>query len=393
MHIAFISNENPYDKSNGGIGTYCKYMIKMMADSRNRISFITIGSDKDRENIYQILDEWCKVIIYPIKYRKSSADFPMDLAEMFYQKIKNVHNIDRIDIIECQDWLGVGYKIAQNMDIPFITRLHTPLFLIEKIANNQKIYRHSERIKECEKLQMKNSTALSSPCKELADIIQNEVGIKVDILPNPIDIREFNYEIKFSSPKLVENRKYFLYLGRLEYRKGVLVLAEIIDEILSKYPDYIIVMCGKDTIYKKRSVKSLIKEKFVQFENSVYFIENVSGDEKKAYIQNAELILQPSLWENFSYVTLEAMASAKGVICTRCGGFKEIIDENIDGFLVEPNSARSLMNTIDLALKSNQNRIGERARKKIEEKYDIYILKSDFEKYYESVMCTYYKKI
>lgn len=393
MHIVYISNENPYNMNNGGIGTYCKYVVKMMAGNGNRISFITISDCEHEKCVNQFSDDYCEINIYQIKYKRSWDNFPADLIEIFYQKTKEIHNNNPIDIIECQDWLGIGYKITQNLDIPFITRLHTPLFLVEKLANNQKIYRFSNEIKKYEEIQMKNSTALSAPCSELADIIYSKIKRKVKIIPNPIDVKEFNPEIIFSRPKLVKHKKYLLYLGRLEYRKGVLVLAEAIEQILNKYSDYVIVMCGKDTVYKKRSVKSLIKEKCAQFEDSVYFIENVEGNEKKAYIQNAELIIQPSLWENFSYVTLEAMACSQGVLATRCGGFIEIIDDNKSGFLAEPYSVESLINKIDTALKSNLHIIGKQARKKVVQNYDIHILRDCFEEYYKSIIINFHKKL
>lgn len=384
MHVVFISSENPFCMNNGGIGAYCRYIIEMMAYNGNKVSFVTISNDEKNKYI-RYMPNNSVVNIYQLFYKQSSDCFPMDLMELFYNKVKNIHESDPIDVIECQDWLGIGCKIVENMDIPFITRLHTPLFLVEKIANNQKIYRFSKQIKECEKIQMLKSTALSSPCTSLSDIIYEEIGVKAQIIPNPIDTKVAYYGMTYPRPKTVKSKKYFLYLGRLEYRKGVLVLAEALCQILKNHTDYMVVLCGKDTVYKKQSVKSLIKAKCAQFENSICFIENVIGDEKMAYINNAELIIQPSLWENFSYVTLECMASGKPIVCTKSGGFIEMLQDGVSGFLAEPYSANSLAKKIDEALNSDLKKIGEYARKKVTE-YDVKVLKDEFQCLYTSVI-------
>lgn len=359
MHIAYISTENLYGMNNGGIGSYCGYVIKMIAETDNRVSFLSICNWDDETDCHElILSENARV--YLIKHAKAANSFSEEWMELFWRKTEEIHSRDPIDVIECQDWLGIGCKIAQNMNIPFITRLHTPLFWVEKISNNQRIYRLSEKIKDYEKTQMQKSTALSSPCLDIARIVNKETGLSSIIIPNPIDVGEFSSKYDFHRPELVGDRKYFLYLGRLEYRKGVLVLAEAFNEIRKKYPEYILVMCGKDTIYKKQSIKRMIKNICSDSEDCIFFVDHIDGEEKKAYIHNAELIIQPSLWENFSYVTLETMASAKAVLATKSGGFVDLIKNGESGFLAEPDNVQSILDMVEIALKSNREIIEER---------------------------------
>ncbi|WP_421121291.1 glycosyltransferase family 4 protein [Aquihabitans daechungensis] len=49
----------------------------------------------------------------------------------------------------------------------------------------------------------------------------------------------------------------------------------------------------------------------------------------------ADVLLLPSLSEGISNAVLEAMASGLPVIATRCGGMDEVIDDGVDGFLVD----------------------------------------------------------
>lgn len=385
MHIAYISTEYPYGMNNGGIGSYCGYIIKMIAQTNNKISFLSISNWNDETDCHElVLSE--NVHVYLIKHTKAANSFSEEWMELFWRKIEEIHSRDSIDIIECQDWLGIGLKIVQNMNIPFVTRLHTPLFLVEKISNNQRIYRLSEKIKRYEKAQMQKSTALSSPCLDMAEMVNKETGLLSTIIPNPIDVGEFSVKYGFYRPKLVGDRKYFLYLGRLEYRKGVLVLAEVFNEIRKKYPEYILVMCGKDTIYKKQSIKRMIKNICPDSEDCIFFVDYTNGEEKKAYIYNAELIMQPSLWENFSYVTLETMSLAKPVLATKSGGFVDLIENGESGFLAEPNNAGSLLDMVDIALKSNRESVGRKARERVEQYYDVEVMRDVFINFYKDVI-------
>ena len=385
MHIAFISTENPYGVNNGGIGSYCGYIVKMIAQTDNRISFLSIGNWDDENDCKEmVLSENARV--YLIKYAKAANSFSEEWMDLFWQKIEEIHRRDSIDVIECQDWLGIGCKIAQNMNIPFVTRLHTPLFWVERISDNQRIYRLSEKIKSYEKAQMEKSTALSSPCADMARIVYKETGLSSTIIPNPIDVGEFSIKCDLHRPELVGDRKYFLYLGRLEYRKGVLILAEAFNEIRKKHPEYILVMCGKDTVYKKQSIKRMIKNICPDSEDCLFFVDHIDGKEKEAYIHNAELIIQPSLWENFSYVTLETMASAKAVLATKSGGFVDLIKNGESGFLAEPDNVQSLLDMVETALKSNRECVGRKARECVERYYDVGVMKDIFIDFYKDII-------
>lgn len=385
MHIVYISTENPYGRNNGGIGSYCGYIVKMIAQTDHRVSFLSIGNWGDKTDCKELVLSK-NAHVYLIKYSETTGSFSEEWMDLFWRKAEEIHSRDPIDVIECQDWLGIGYKIVQNMRVPFVTRLHTPLFVVEKISNNQRIYRLSEKIKQYEKAQMQKSTALSSPCMDMARIVNKETGLSSTIIPNPIDVEDFSIEYDFHRPELVGNRKYFLYLGRLEYRKGVLVLAEAFNEIRKKYPEYVLVMCGKDTIYKKQSIKKMIKTICPNSDDCLFFVDHVDGEEKKAYIHNAELIIQPSLWENFSYVTLETMALAKSVLATKSGGFVELIENGESGFLAEPDNVQSLRDMFSIALKSNRETVGRKARERVERYYNIKVMKDVFVDFYKDVI-------
>ncbi|NLI56859.1 glycosyltransferase family 4 protein, partial [bacterium] len=64
------------------------------------------------------------------------------------------------------------------------------------------------------------------------------------------------------------------------------------------------------------------------------------------YLIESDIFVLPSLSEGFPVVVLEAMASGLPVVATNVGGLPEIIQENKNGFLVEPQNPRDLAKKI-----------------------------------------------
>ena len=65
---------------------------------------------------------------------------------------------------------------------------------------------------------------------------------------------------------------------------------------------------------------------------------------------------------------------SKPVISTNHGGSREIIENNVTGWLVEPNNPEDLANKIIYVLNLNQRKkdlIGQNAQKKIRERFSL----------------------
>ncbi|NQU83485.1 MAG: glycosyltransferase family 4 protein, partial [Parcubacteria group bacterium] len=80
-----------------------------------------------------------------------------------------------------------------------------------------------------------------------------------------------------------------------------------------------------------------------------------------------------SVKEGMPYVILEAMAAGLPIIATRVGGIPEIIDNDVSGILIQPQSPEAIKNSIINLLNSpsKRNALGEQARKKLIENYNI----------------------
>lgn len=378
IRMAYITTENPYDiTNNGGIGTYTGIIAQGMARLGHQIHCITIGNDRDRE-----IDS--NFMLHNIPGSQAHHSFYLENINSFAEKIYEIRSLYGLDIVESPEWMAQGNFISNIKSIPLVTRLHTPLFLIEDILDGQKIYRKSEDIKQLEKEQAINSCGITSPCTSLSKLVEDRWQVKSTVIANPINTSAFDSQALNNTEN--DKEQIILYMGRLEYRKGVLILAECLKDVLLYNQNIKVVFCGQDSLYKKRSVKSRILELCKDFEKRLVFISHAKFEEKLSLMKQAILVVLPSIWENFSYVALEAMCMAKTIVASNAGGYPEMIEDGSSGYLVEPNSPFALASKINMILNKNLPQTGCMARKSVKEKFDINMLSHDFEKYYLSII-------
>lgn len=380
MKIGFVSIENPYDyRNNGGIGTYTGVLAEALVNLGNEIHLITVGTDLVEER--QIMPN---LMVHYISEPSTKYSFYLEQMLKIFEKIKQIKRNYGLDIVEAPEWLAQGFIVANEDILPLITRLHTPLFLIEEISNGQRLYRENEDIKRLERLQTIRSRAVTSPSTSLSQITKEKWGIESVVIYNPINIKM--YEASYCEEDRAIEEDYILFMGRLEYRKGVLVLAESLKKIIGHLHGVKVVFCGQDTYYKKKPVKALILEKCKGLEDRIEFIEHVSSNAKISLLKNAKAVVLPSLWENFSYVALEAMCLGKTVVATRVGGFTEMIEHGKSGYLVEPGQSNELGEIVYKILKGQLPTTGTEAKKRIQEMFDISILSNKFLEFYKSLL-------
>jgi len=376
--IAYISTENPYDiNNNGGIGTYTGVIARGIAQLGHQVHCVTIGDAKEREVETNLM-------VHYIPNPNTSRYSYIDNMKAFFKKISEIQCLYGLDLVESPEWMAQGFLFS-NTNSPFLTtRLHTPLFLIEDMLNNQRLYRESSAIQKLERDQAQNSRGVTSPSLSLSSIIEDKWDVKSTVIANPIDISIFDSQ--FTDQFAVCNEPFLLFMGRLEYRKGVLTLAECLREILPCYKNLKVVFCGKDSLFKKKSMKSRILELCEDYKDRLIFINHANLEVKKSLLRQAIFVILPSIWENFSYVALEAMCMKKTIIASNVGGYSEMIEDGCSGYLVEPNSSSNLAHKIGLLLDGTLSPTGEKARVRVQDKYDIGVLSHIFESYYCSLI-------
>jgi glycosyltransferase involved in cell wall biosynthesis len=133
----------------------------------------------------------------------------------------------------------------------------------------------------------------------------------------------------------------------LRPRKGAEILIQAMAAVKAIFPNCFLLIVGNDDISeipgygtRLRKLASEVGLKpniaFIGFRNDVRYI-----------LQECDLMVLPSLYgEGLPMVILEAMASGLPVIASRVEGVPEIIEDGVNGFMVNPGDAVALSRKI-----------------------------------------------
>ena len=92
-----------------------------------------------------------------------------------------------------------------------------------------------------------------------------------------------------------------------------------------------------------------------------------------AIVSLMDILVHPSLSEGFGRAVLEGMALGKAVIASRVGGLRELIEDDVNGLLVEPGNPSMIAAGLRrlLADRSFREDMGEEARRRVFSDYEI----------------------
>jgi glycosyltransferase involved in cell wall biosynthesis len=145
-------------------------------------------------------------------------------------------------------------------------------------------------------------------------------GIEPDGMPRPF---------AGSEPRL-------LCVGRLIPIKGHIVLLRALSEARRQVPGLRLDIAGRGPL--EPALRALAKE--LELEDAVRFLGHVSPVQRA--IEEAAVVVVPSLGEGFGMVALEAMERARPVVAAEIGGLGELVEDGVTGLLVPPGDADAL---------------------------------------------------
>jgi glycosyltransferase involved in cell wall biosynthesis len=187
-----------------------------------------------------------------------------------------------------------------------------------------------------------------------------------------------NYFTPFSPS---ECRSDITFIGRLDYLKGVHILFEALIKLKADGIAVNLTIIGDGPDRDRLTI--LARDKNIL--NSIRFcgeVENILP-----YMQKSALFVLPSLSEGLSNVLLESMACGLPVIATRVGGNPDVIQDNVNGILVEPEHPDHLHQALKKVLldKALAEQLGREARKTVEEKFSLQAVTDQYLSLYQEL--------
>lgn len=166
------------------------------------------------------------------------------------------------------------------------------------------------------------------------------------VIHNMFDLDKINtlsFE-KVSGFKFEIDRKYLIVVGRLVKLKRN---NDIMCAISNLDKDVEVIFVGDGN---QRENLQLLSTS-LNISNRVHFLGWVDNPYK--YIRNSDILISASETESFGNVLVEAMICQTPVISTRSGGPEEIIQDNINGSLIDIGDVESLVKKVNVLLKDD----------------------------------------
>jgi GalNAc-alpha-(1->4)-GalNAc-alpha-(1->3)-diNAcBac-PP-undecaprenol alpha-1,4-N-acetyl-D-galactosaminyltransferase len=169
-------------------------------------------------------------------------------------------------------------------------------------------------------------------CRKRAVVIPNSLRV----MPNPVQTRE----------------RIVVAIGRLSRQKGFDLLLRALALVAPSFPDWSAVIIGQ----------GLERERLQQLSNELGLRERVRllGEirDVETWLARAGIVVQPSRFEGFPNVVLEAMAMGAAVISADCpAGPAELIDDGVNGRLVPVEDVEALASVMTELMSQPQVRV------------------------------------
>lgn len=369
MHIAMIIS-NPFPPEEG-IGHYTYNLSKKLMERGHEVTIFTRGNHLKNENLNYDGIKVFKLKFIPI------YPFHVHLHGYFMKKFISSYQ-DDFDLIHIHSPLSP----VLDLTIPIVGTIHTSL--IEDIKHFQgsglkkmliNLTTHSTGKLLTQKLIDKSNIITT-----VSNAVREEL-IKYYNVNNPLVVANGVDELKFYPNNYKEKKKdYILYVGRLDYRKGIY---DLIKGFSKLNEDFKLLIAGKGPLEK--NIRKFILKNSI---NNIKLLGQVSGKKLIKLYQSASIFVFPSHYEGLPTVLLEAMACGLPIITTNIPSHQDLIKDYWNGLLVEKGSPEEIVKKIKI-LSNDQilkDKLGKNARITIEKKFTWDIISEKFENiYFETV--------
>ena len=162
-----------------------------------------------------------------------------------------------------------------------------------------------------------------------------------EIIPNGVDTKRFSVNNQ-KLEKYIDGRINILFVGRQDPRKGIKYLYKAMDYLIEQIPDIRLIVVGKGFLktYYGLSISEKAK-KHVVFED---FVDRAL---LPSYYTTANVFVSPAIGgESFGIVLIEAMASGTPVLASNIRGYRQVIDNKKNGYLVKRKDPKAIADGI-----------------------------------------------
>ena len=357
-------------------------IITGLLNAGHQVKVLAINSDKYHVKASDIPDDYKRqtgielikvdLRVRPMKaffnlFSKKSYHVERFISERFKKKLRQVLENEHFDVVQLEMLYMTPYveTIRENSKAMIVLRAHNVEHKIwERIAKETKFFLKRWYINHLAKTLKEYELNALETVDGIAAITRKDAAFFRKYCSKPIiDIPYGVYPEQFTPKFEIEGKPKFYHIGSMNWMPNEEGIRWFIDEVLpktiEKVPDFVYHLAG-------RSMPEWLT-------NSKSLHVNVIGEvpDAKAFVAQHDVAIVPLLsGSGIRIKIIESMAMGKTVITTRVGAEGILYDEDVNIIIAENKAKmveaiRAIDENPQIAVK-----IGQAARKLVEETYD-----------------------
>lgn len=373
LHVALVSQQYPPDLC-GGIGVYTEQLARGLAEAGHRVSVIARGNReaavwRDGVKVYRVPDDGGRVSGLPPSYRVTRKNMARSYAVQGV--IGRLRREENLRVVESPLWDAEAFVPAVGGRVPLIIRMNTPMAM----AMETQGWRRSDDMAlacEMEWETLRRARGWIDTSGSIVDTFAERGWVT----PGEIPVQTIPFGVagaekdpaKGAGPEV-----RFLFVGRLEPRKGIDTLLAAIPRVLRECPASEFVIAGEIPEGGRLPARFFRECGVPDAHRRVRFLGRVDDETRDRLYREADVFVAPSRYESFGIVFLEAMAAGTPVVACRSGGAARVVDHGTTGLLAAPGDADALGDALLLLSKDGdlRRRMGGAAIERVRREYTI----------------------
>lgn len=355
----------------GGPSKIVLELCQELGRQGQEVTIFTTNID-GKQNLDVLLDrpvqmDGFKIRYFPVQWpRYYMVSFP--LAKALRDEIPNFDIVHISSVYNFHTVVASHY--CRKFNVPYLINPHGSLdpYLIKRHPIRKRIYNSLFLQRDLNHAAMihfktQEEMLLTKPCRIKAP------GF---VIPNGVDPSEFDHLPPYGFfrqkyPELNE-KKILLFFSRINFKKGLDILARAFGEVAQKKDDVYLVLVGPDNEGYATKVKAWLQEE--ETLGHSIFTGMLLGEDKLAVLRDSDIFVLPSYTENFGNAVVEAMACDLPVIISNKVNIWRDVLEASAGIVTDCDShqvAEAILKLLDEPKLGKE--MGKRGKNLVEEKY------------------------
>lgn len=398
MNILYLCDEYPPGQ-HGGIGTSVQTIARQMVRLGHKVVVAGLYSPgyggenefndegvnvyrfrwsnrngtwfRGRQPLVRMINSILKITgIINREIKRSIAVYKVSLEKLIAD-----NQIDIVEMPDYNDYVGFcrSYIPFPVLSVPVIVKMHGSATYFLREENKQA----PAHIFKMEQAILNQATAVTSVSRYTADksAVYFSYSGAIEILYNGIDTC-------MPERHMYRNPRQVIYTGTLVQKKGIYQLAKAWNIVNKEMPDARLLILGKGP--GQKAISYLTK----QAKCSAIFMGHVATKELIDHLAGSAISVFPSYAEAFPMAPLEAMACGTAVINSNRTSGIELIDDNVDGMLIDPDDIAQIASSILYLLNHPDDckALSKKGNEKVRRQFEISKIATQTVQFYKDVL-------